>query len=528
MVGHAARGRGQATPMTDTAATDTFPQPSVSAGPRAVPSNGLAIPASWVLAAFAGWLLIDQLLLWRFIGLTSWPLWVGGVAVCGVLIWRMASAGGLDARIPLSRLGLCIGFALMLLMLGGEGRFFYSNIDWQVRDAVLRDMALHPWPFVYVRSGGELDLLRAPIGMFLVPALAFKQWGPVAGDLALLVQNALLTGSLLALGSLLFDSARSRAIALVVVTLFSGADVAGNLLFHSAIRSHLEFWFETMQFSSTLTQTFWVPQHALAGWAGALLFLLWQRGQLRLWLFLAILPLTALWSPLGLIGAMPFAAWAGIVTLQRRALAVADIVTPAVVVLLCAPGLVYLASAGDGVGIRPYPVQLLAWLIFIAIELLVWAIPLLLHHRAGRFGMAPLLIASVWLMLCPFIQIGWSLDFMMRTSITSLMVVALIAADALAHVPSRSLRLWLMTILSIGSVTGLSEAYRAITLPASPRGTCSFFGAWDVSFARYPKGSYLAPLDKLPSMIRPDNPARVLVDDPSPCWPGLWVRPSGV
>ena len=518
--------------MTDTAAADPIPPlpPTLTAstGTTTDQAAGRAIRADWLLAGLAGWLLVDQLLLWRFLGLASLPLWTGGVAACGVLIWRMASASGLDARIPLPRLALCIGFALVLLMLGGEGRLFYSNIDWQVRDAVLRDMALHPWPFVYARSGGELDLLRAPIGMFLVPALAFKQWGPVAGDLALLVQNALLTGSLLALGSLLFDTVRGRAIALVVVTLFSGADVIGNLVFHGTLRSHLEFWFETMQFSSTLTQTFWVPQHALAGWAGALLFLLWQRGQLRLWAFLAILPLTALWSPLGLIGAMPFAAWAGIMTLQRRALAVADIVTPALVVLLCVPGLVYLASAGDGVGIRPYPVQVLAWFIFIAIELLVWAIPLLLHHRAGRFGTAPLLIATVWLMLCPFIQIGWSLDFMMRTSITSLMIVALVAADALAHAPSRSLRLWLAAMLAIGSVTGLSEAYRAITLPASPRGTCSFFGAWDVSFARYPKGSYLAPLDKVPGIIRPDTPAQARVNDPSPCWPGVWVRPSGV
>ena len=27
--------------------------------------------------------------------------------------------------------------------------FFYANTDWQIRDAVLRDMAANPWPFAY-------------------------------------------------------------------------------------------------------------------------------------------------------------------------------------------------------------------------------------------------------------------------------------------------------------------------------------------------------------------------------------------
>jgi hypothetical protein len=484
------------------------------------------VPASALLTCIVSWLLLDQWLLWQFLGL---PFWLGLIALppAAILLWRLSTTSALQAHIPVARLLLCLASAALLLALGGEGRFFYANIDWQVRDAVLRDMALHPWPFVYV-EGGAAQLLRAPIGMFLLPSLVFKAGGAVAGDLALWVQNSLLIGSLLAIGSTLFDTARARMIALVTILLFSGLDIVGTLIFHGYWRDHLEFWFATMQYSSHITQAFWVPQHGFAGWLAALLFLLWHRGRMTLWPLFAILPLTALWSPLALIGAMPFALWAGLSTLAARKLTLDAIGWPAVSVLLALPGLIYLAAAPDGVGIRPYPLQMLYWLIFVTLELLVYALPLLfvLRRQAGRG--APLLIATIWLLVAPFIQIGWSLDFMMRTSIPSLAVLAVLVAEAIATGPSLRLRLWLALMLLIASATGLNEVARAFAQPPSPRGQCSFFGAWDVSFGAYPKGSYLAPLDQLPAAIRPAAPARVNVEDPSLCWQGRWARPNGV
>lgn len=487
----------------------------------------LTIPARSLLVLVAGWLCLDQLLLWRFLG-WSWPSLATGAMLAAVLFHRLIKSSGLDARIPLVRLAVCLAVTLMLLALGGEGRWFYANIDWQVRDAVLRDMALHPWPFVYATEGTH-SLLRAPVGMFLFPALMAKVGGAQAGDVALWLQNSLIIASLLALGSILFATRRARVIALLAIFLFSGLDLIGTMIFHGHLRDHLEFWFATMQFSSHITQAFWVPQHGFAGWLAAVLFLLWHRGAMRLWPFLALLPLTALWSPLALIGAMPFAAWAGISSLVTRRLSVADIVWPALAVIIALPGLTYLAAAPDGVGIRPYPLQLLAWAIFVLLEVLIFALPLLFAQRGESFGQrAPLIIATAWLLLCPFVQIGWSLDFMMRTSIPSLALLAVLVAEGLDRAPSRVLRSWLALMLLIGSATGLSEIRRAFTLPPSPRGACSFFGAWDVSFGRYPKGSYLAPLDQLPSFLRPEAPAVVSVHDPSRCWQGEWVRPDGV
>ncbi|KEZ00330.1 hypothetical protein AI27_06250, partial [Sphingomonas sp. BHC-A] len=179
--------------------------------------------------------------------------------------------------ITLGTLLTCFLVALGLLVLSGEGRFFYANVDWQVRFAVLRDMGINPWPFVYT-ARPEPDLLRAPIGMFLLPALVFKLLGPRAADIALLAQNTTLVALLLALGSQLFAERRSRLIGLAIFILFSGMDAIGDLLMQGMLTGHMEDWAE-IQYSSTITLLFWVPQHAIAGWVGAVGYMLWREGR---------------------------------------------------------------------------------------------------------------------------------------------------------------------------------------------------------------------------------------------------------
>lgn len=495
------------------------------------------MPAAVLLLLMFGWFALDQLLLWQFLGLQSPVLAIMGTTIFVLIGWHISKAAANLPDVPLIRLGLCLSFALLLFALGGEGRFFYANIDWQVRDAVLRDMAINPWPFVYVTDAKQPDLLRAPIGMFLVPALAFKAWGARAGDMVLLLQNSLLLASILSLGAHLFAATSQRVIALLVVTFFSGLDLIGQLIFHGRPEDHLEFWFDWLQFSSHITQAFWVPQHGLAGWTAALLFLLWQRDQLPLWIMLSILPLTALWSPLALIGAMPFVLYAAAQTIQNRSLSVADFGWPSLICWAVLPSLVYLGAAGDGVGIRLYSVPLASYIVFMGLELLVWLLPLKNYAESNLqakvngslFSYSVLAIVTLVLVLCPFVQIGWSLDFMMRASIPSLAILSVLVADAILRSSTCSgLRVWLVLMAIVGSATGLSEVARAISQPSSPRGVCSFFGAWDQNFAHYPKGSYLAPLDHVPELIRPQNPSWVRVADPPICWKGAWLRPSGV
>lgn len=488
--------------------------------------TGLSISGRALIAALFLWFGLNQLLLWSFLGFGSPGLTLGGSAIILALAVLGFRATVALPRVPVRRLALLFGYALTLYALGGEGRFFYANIDWQVRDAVLRDMALGSWPFVYVTGSAQPDLLRAPIGFFLGPALAAKAWGLRAGDVALLVQNAALLAILLGLGSSLFERARQRMAALGIMTLFSGLDIILQLIVKGRPEDHLEFAFDWMQYSAHITQAFWVPQHAYAGWLGALLFLLWHRGLMPLWPMLALLPLTALWSPLPLIGMMPFVAWAGLSALRKGELRPIDFALPTLAVLVALPTLLYLSAAPDAVGVRLLAIPIAPWVLFEALEVLVWLVPLLLWWKHPLRG--PLLLTGTILLALPFVQVGWSIDLMMRASIPSLAILSAAAAMALTGEAPAKLKLWLGAALLLGSATGLSEVRRALIEPPSPRGQCSFYGAWDVSFAAYPKGSHLAPLDRVPGVIRPQNPARLVVDDPRPCWEGRWLRPTGV
>lgn len=490
--------------------------------PPPSPALQRPLPGGWLIALLAGWLALDQLLLWRFLNVL--PLWAYGLGalltglLCVAIVRTARDFAGPTAATWL----ICIGVATMLLLLGGEGRFFYANIDWQVRFAVLRDMSINPWPFVYT-ARGEAELLRAPVGMFLIPALAAKALGGNAGDIALLVQNSLLTGTLLALGSTLFVTRRAKMIALAVVVGFSGLDALGRILFRGGLSDHLENW-AYLQYSSTVTLAFWVPQHALSGWIGALGFLLWRAEKLPLGAYLALLPLTALWSPLGLMGAMPFAALAGVRSLRTRTIRPADIALPALTTLLCIPGLFYLAAAGDGVGARLMALSPLQWGLFELLEVLVYVAPLaLLVHRL-RFGRATLVVLTLWLIAIPYVQIGASTDFMMRASISALTILAIMVADALLTTPRA--RLPLAILLVIGSVTGAMEIRRALLHPAAPQVRCSLFKAWNQSFGDFPIDSYVAPLDRMPSLVRPADPAPVNAADPARCWEGPWHHPD--
>lgn len=484
------------------------------------------VPVSALFGIATGWLILDLLLLCRFLGLAqpfisiAWAVLSGGLAWLFFLPRPQRDAGPTVATLIAS-----LAIAVLLLMLGGEGRFFYANLDWQVRDAVLRDMTVNPWPFVY----GSGDLLRAPIGMYLVPALAGKLWGQVGADLALLAQNGLLLGLLLAIGSTLFADGRRRLVALAVFLAFSGLDVVGQIVARHAAgltpTAHLEGWGPS-QFSSTVTLAFWVPQHAIAGWIAALGILLWRTGRIRLGPLLMLPPLIALWSPFGAMGAVPFLLHAAWSDLRRGRVVWADIALPACATLIALPSLAYLAAAGDAVGARFFPIPPDQYLTFLTIELVPWLLIAIVGHRA-RFGGAMLAIAGGSLLAMPLIQIGWWIDFAMRASIPALAILAVHLGDGLGGGWALSVgrRAALIALIAVGGVTGLTEIARALAYPVSPPPRCGFSRAWDESFSIFPKDSYLAPLDRVPAVIRPLAPARALPDATADCFQSGWPRP---
>lgn len=133
-----------------------------------------AVSQGWIVAFLLAWLGSSQLLLWRFLDIApALAFALGGLVIAGLCVFTVKTTK--DSRsIGMGTLMTCFLVALGLLLLSGEGRFFYANVDWQVRFAVLRDMGINPWPFVYT-TRPDPDLRRSVC--FWCPRWSSKPWG---------------------------------------------------------------------------------------------------------------------------------------------------------------------------------------------------------------------------------------------------------------------------------------------------------------------------------------------------------------
>lgn len=487
-------------------------------GPAA---TGRGIRPATLAGALVTLLLLDQVLLWHFLGLAPPAILAAALLLLPIAFWPLTRpTAATSARLPWKLLAICFAVSLIVYILGGEGRLFYANMDWQVRGAVLRDLVNYPWPVVY--DGADPKILRLPLGMYLIPALIGKHYGFAAAEVAELLQNSLLLTAVLALGSTLFTGTRARLIALGVFLGFSGMDVIGALLTGHPIYGHIERW-NAYQFSSHITQAFWVPQHALAGWIGALCYLLWRDNKAPAALLFCVVSLSALMSPLAFMGLLPFTAHAGVSVIVRRELRVRDLALPVLAVLIALPSLVYLTSAADTVGGRFEAPSILQYLLIELLEIVPFLVGLKLATRKDRFGGITFAIVALILLLAPLGKVGGGTDFVMRASIPALAILSLLVAD-LFNTPGdasaqRGRRIVLGAFL-IGLATPATEIGRAILYPRSPVPLCSYLGVVPGGAA-----TYVAPVSRMPAWIRPKEPTRIRPRDPKRCWNGPWPEP---
>ncbi|WP_147157731.1 hypothetical protein [Novosphingobium sediminis] len=485
-------------------------------------SHSVLLESRSLALGIIGFLLLDQVLLLAMLGLS--PLAMGAAAtlsaaLCAAL-WRLRGWTG-EAAVQPRTFGLLFAGALVLFILGGEGRFVYANTDWQVRYAVLNDLVNHPWPWAYQTDAGP-TMLRCPVGIYLVPALVGKIAGSYAAQLALLVQDAALLTAVVALAAPLFAGVVRPWLTLLLVLGFSGLDLIGQLIYGGSALVHLEQW-DLMQYTAVVTLAYWVPQHALAGWIGAAFYLSWRAGKMPLAVMLSLVPALALMSPLGGLGIVPFVIAAGLGELFARRIRPADIFLPAVSVALALPSLLYLASGLGGVpsGTSHYPVQ--AYVLFYLFEVVPFLCVLYLSRGSWNLDRVTLLISVVMLLVLPFGRVGEKIDFMMRVSIPSLAFIAIAMAGVLRSAPDaqdqngQAARRIAICVFLIGLVVPIGETARAILLPRAPEVHCGYYGVVPGGYS-----TYIAPYDRMIGAIRPAHPAIVPIREPAKCWDVPW------
>jgi hypothetical protein len=501
---------------------------AVAAIPVPRPSARMGLSVRTLAASLLGLFAVDNILLLHFWGL-GLPATSGLAAAAAAGIWFMSRNFDDElSRIPSTTVAAAFVISLLIFAVGGEGHFFYANADWQVRDAVLRDMATNPWPYAYDLNGTAV-FLRAPLGTYLLPAM----FGASA-NIAMLVLNALRLTLILALGWHLFASTRERAFGLTVFLLFSGWDSVGTFLY-SALGvhlswDHLEPWNFGYQYSSHITQAFWVPHHALAGWTCAVTFLLWRKGIAPVGLFAASIPLVAIWSPLAIMGAVPFAILAGYDVVRRRAFSLNDVAIAALAVVLALPALLYLQVDAAALGIhmlRTSPIELLAC---VALEVLPFTLPLLREPKSDVTDHAVVALIQLLLIIMPIILLGGNRDFQMRASIMPLALLSILFAQWVCRIvkakPARhALVAYAGVAVALGAVTPFLEIKRAVVNAPAPAPLCSLIGVWKAAVGpQIPYATYLVPVSALPSAF-PTIPVVAGRADPAQCWDRPWVTP---
>lgn len=459
---------------------------------------------------------------------------LAGCAGAGAVLWRGRGANALlAAPVDLAQLAFSLSFGVALCMLGGEGHFFYATTDWLTRDAVLADLVENGLTVVY-RYEEQDYLLRAPLGMYMIPALFGRAFGLYAAHMALLAQNSLIVGTVAYFAARLANVKKTPF--LLILIGFSGLDIVPILLAEAVEMSkgadfmpftHIEWWGEyyspvRLQYSSHITQLFWVPNHMAPGWWFALLSLLHVRREIDLAALLVSFAALLMWSPLAMMGAAPFVALFAIELLPRDLFSWRNLAAAAIG-LCFLPIFFYLTTDAGAV---PHELLLtrqgyaLRYVLFLAVEIPQAAIVLYAWKKVEAADRRILALSLALLLLIPFYSVGVSNDFVMRVSIPPLFLLAF----AFARIAVLTPRDGGMFATSISVIVILSAATPLLEIKQALRqnyaiSDCNMLTSWHKGDPSVLPTNYWARTEKVsPWLMSTESAPRLTLEDRK-CWP---------
>lgn len=432
----------------------------------------------------------------------------------------------------------CLLVGLLLDMLGGEGHFFFAKDDWLYRDAVLSDIVDRWLPVFYTDASGVF-MLRAPLGMYLLPAAVGYFLGLSAAHVALLVQNSIILGFFFYMATLVWP--RRRLVFVLLFVLFSGLDVIPVLLKTGgrSLLVNLAFWVDSWQYSSNVSQLFWSPNHVLPGWWFAALCLLYLRDEIDLAALAAASSPLVLWSPLTLAsGVAIFAFFALRAPRQAFTLRFGGACCAA---LGLAPILAYLAIDAENV-----PHQWLVfdkgffddYSVFILFALTQVGVLAFFCRRIEPWFRTTLWASVALLLAIPAYSVGYMNDFSQRVPIIprtflafgfDALVIDLLTSGALLALTAPLL------VVMIGAVTPALEFYDTLSTPRFAPSDCNLLSVHMKLHPRNYLSTYLARRDAIPSWLASAEPQQApLAAEERLCWPGRiygeklfnWLKPE--
>ena len=458
------------------------------------PIHHILLPTSLIYLSLPMLIFVIGWLKWYF------AIPVAGLVLLTVTVMMRGLVQGQDSeqyrenppKIGWKHLVLVCLASLIFLSFSGIGGIGYQDTDWLKHNTILKELVVRPWP-VQLRVAGQDFALVYYLAYYLPAALLGKLGGWALANLFLFIWS--LAGLILAMLWFLALSNGAKYALIGLCVFFSGLDIVGEVLTQIAVPilrpeyqevlqwGHIEQWSIGWQYSSNTTLLFWVPQQALAGWiaSGVLLYAIFYPTKKSYSLLVA--GLTPLWSVFVTIGLLPYLLAefylrrGGRINRLKSTLTVPNLCG---LVLAALTGLYYSAKFPAGPQLdqkipsgfvlsflpdsQARVISSVLLLIFMVLEFGLFSLAIWSGRKAWDTPSKVVFITTFFcLVLIPWYRVGGINDFVMRTSIPALFVLAIFVGRTLHP---RSTRRWihifLIVLLVIGSVTALIEFRRHI------------------------------------------------------------------
>lgn len=382
----------------------------------------------------------------------------------------------------LPKILLIILMAVGWVYLSGIGGFAFQNYDHMWRNAVLETLVTKEWPVIITETG---DYFENPVALIYYFALWLpascvgKLWGLQAAQVFLFWWCVI--GVLLVLTLLMGLNKRLSPWLVLAFICFSGLDAVGDFVLHNSsgylwfTSNHLENWAPGFQMSSLSTQLFWVFNQAIPAWIITLLLLHQKDNRSVIFIY----SFSFMSCTLPAIGMLPILACIGIRRIVQmydktkpckenlksiifEALSIQNLCTGVLVSLM---SYLFLKSNATGMsGFRKTDMKtlLMSYLIFVLLEFVVYYLAIYSKQKKNPLYW----VSFATLLIVPMISFGPHVDFVMRASIPSLIVLFVLLMDTLGKYRTDGHRKGaaiLTVLLLLGSLTAYHEIVRSVS-----------------------------------------------------------------
>lgn len=401
-------------------------------------------------------------------------------------------------QIPIRYLVIFAIVAVIWSFLGGQGNLYYQSGDWDIRNAIYRDIIYREWPVIYPDYDKALVYY---IGYWLPAASITKVVGAIVPKIYM-TEQAFAIGNIFlwiwtSIGIFLVElllltyakPQKRRRVMLVpiFIVFFSGMDILG-VIRDVIVRGqqfqglHIEWWSTGLQFSSLTTCLFWVFNQTIVPWLAILCVL--QEEKLQNYVFIGICTLAA--GPIPMVGIAVYMLCSGIykginsiVNKELKAFII-EVMSPVncLSIFILPIFLLYYKSnqaISNGIGTGSTIFSMfeivtitgnffIEILLFIMLEAGIYLLFLYRTYKEDIFYYITIITA----MIAPIVKLRGADDFVTRFSIPTVMVLAAMCLKYLANYGMQKINdrlnkyvcISMCVCLLIGAATPMTEFFR--------------------------------------------------------------------